>query len=64
MQFKINNIGGGIDTAIISLQEVRDTGDATPSPMPVSSVQLVVPLAEGQGYKIGETYELSLTKAK
>lgn len=67
MQFKITNIGGGgADTAQISLQELRDaaTDEAgpVPTPMPVSTIQLVVPISEVQNYVFGGVYEIELTQ--
>jgi hypothetical protein len=68
MKFQVTNIGGGInvETATLSLQEVREQPDAgepgaaTPNPVPVSSLQLVVPLTEAQNYAIGAQYEMTL----
>lgn len=67
MQFQVTNISGSVNAAAatLSLQEIRsDNPDdtATPNPIPVSSIQLVVPLTEAQNYVVGEVYELTFKK--
>lgn len=66
MQFQITNISGGVnvDSATVQLQEVRadapDDGSATPTPLPISTMQLIVPLTEARKYSIGDNYEVTL----
>lgn len=66
MQFQVTNIAGGVnvDTATVAMQEVRPDnpdGSATPTPTPISTVQLVVPLTEAKKYSVGDNYELTFT---
>lgn len=64
MQFQVTNISGGVnvDTATVAMQEVRPDnpdGSATPTPTPISIVQLVIPLTEAKKYAVGDQYELT-----